>query len=348
MRPGADSAGGRGSGDGPRPDPARGRWSGGRLPRLLVATALAVTAAVLCERWLSPERRLEARIPPEVAERAACAEQDFRAARESLRRARAELGDDALDEVPQRVRGLVGPELSPLVTTLGNLDAKVLAASPDWAPALTVAMAGWGIEPGDVVAASFTGSFPGLNLAVVMACRALEVDLIAVSSVTASTWGATEPGFTWPELEARLVREGRIRAVSRAITIGGCEDRGTDLSPEGLEAALHIQRAAAAELGAEALAPRSLVEAVEARMKVFRSAAGGRPITIYVSAGGNHASLGGSPAVLRFRSGYIPAEPFDLSARRGLVARFAEQGVPSLLLLNIQELAARWGVGAGD
>jgi len=48
--------------------------------------------------------------------------------------------------------------------------------------------------------------------------------------------------------------------------------------------------------------------------------------------------------VLRLRSGFIPGVPFDFSPSRGLMARFAERGVPVLTLLNVRDLAVRWGV----
>jgi tetratricopeptide (TPR) repeat protein len=39
--------------------------------------------------------------------------------------------------------------------------------------------------------------------------RINQARVVAVSSVTASTWGANQPGFTWPEIEALLAADPR-------------------------------------------------------------------------------------------------------------------------------------------
>lgn len=240
--------------------------------------------------------------------------------------------------------GLIGSELTPLVTTLGNLEAKRTATNPMWAAVLTRQLSAAGIGRGDLMAASFSGSFPGLNLAVMAAAHALDADLAAVSSVTASTWGANQPGFTWPEIESRLVASGLLPRASIAVTTGGDGDRALDLPPEGRDAAVTIRDRSARRLGVPALHPASFEEAVRERIWAYRRAANGRPIALYINVGGATASLGQSTAVLRLRSGFISPGPFDRSKERGVMARFAEQGVKVLTLLNIRDLALRWGI----
>ncbi len=239
---------------------------------------------------------------------------------------------------------LIGSEWTPLVTTLGSLEAKRLSTSPAWASALTVQIRARGIGPSDLAVASFSGSFPGLNIATACACRALGVELIGFSSVTASTWGATDPGFTWPEMEVGLVRAGIIAPVSAAVSIGGDEDAGLDLDDEGRDLASRIADEAAAALGARRLAASSLEDAISERLRVLDGAGGRRAVRLFVNVGGTSASLGRSPAILRIRSGWVPADPFDLGPGRGLVARMVERGVPVLHLLNIRELALTWGL----
>jgi len=275
---------------------------------------------------------------------AASATRRHREAALELRRWRRDLGLSLQPGVPFDRAGLVGSELTPLVTTLGSLDAKIVAASPAWAGELVHRLAGAGVGQGDVGAAAFSGSFPGLDLATVIACNELGAELVAISSVTASTWGATDAGLTWPEMEARLATSGRIDPVTIAVAIGGDNDRGDDLDEAGLALATTIQARTAAMLGAEALRAADLEAACRQRLQLYGKHAAGRPVALFVSVGGAHASLGGSPTVLRLRSGFIPGQPFDLSPERGLIARFTERGVPVLLLLNVRDLAARWRV----
>jgi len=315
-----------------------------RRARLGTAPLVALAAAALAAAGLAG--RLAARRPVDagLAARAASAEGRMRAAADLLARARREAGIPRPEGTTEAEGAFVGTEWTPLVTTLGSLEAKRLAASPRWASELTVRLHDAGVGEGSVVAASFSGSFPGLAVAVNAACAELGARLVAISSVTASTFGATDPGFTVPEIEARLVRARLVPRASVAVSIGGDDDAGRDLDPEALALASRIAREAASSLGAELLSPSSLSEAVRLRMAAFRRHAGGAPIRLFVNCGGNHASLGRSTAVLRLRNGFLPPMPFDLGEERGTMALFAAQGVPVLHLLNLRDLALRWGV----
>jgi len=261
-----------------------------------------------------------------------------------LREAKLAAGIQPAPELSPADSPWLGNELTPLVTTLGSLEAKRLASNPDWARVLTFQLHNAGVRPGSVVAAGCSGSFPGLNLALACACQTLGADLLAVSSVTASTWGANQPGFTWPEIEARLVRASLIRPLSIGVSMGGQDDVALDLEPAARQLARNIQQATAAELGATVLASASLGDSVEQRVQLYKRCAQGRRIVLFVNVGGTEASLGDSAASFRLRSGFIPAKPFDLSAGRGVIARFAEDGVPTLSLLHVEGLAFRWGV----
>lgn len=239
---------------------------------------------------------------------------------------------------------LVGAELTPLVTTLGHFDAKWLSTDPRWAPALVRELASHGVVGGAVVAASFSGSFPGLNLSLMAACRALGARLVAVSSVTASTWGANEPGFTWPEMEALVVDAGVLPAASVAIGIGGSRDAGRDLEPEAQVVARRIQRDVARRLRAEALETTTLAGAISARMAAYDRALAGQGPAVYVNIGGNHASLGGARAALRHAEGWHLETAGDGSPSSGTIGIYAARCVPILNLLNVMSLAREWGL----
>ena len=282
-----------------------------------------------------------------AAPRADAAARLMRAGEDLICRAKQQAGVEPDTQSGADPTGMIGDEVTPLVTTLGSLEAKRTAANPMWAAVLVRELAARDIGRGDVIAAGFSGSFPGLNLAVLSAARTLGVEVMAVSSVTASTWGANQPGFTWPEMELRLVRSGLLPRASIAVTTGGDGDVANDLEPDGRALARRIRDASARALGVAALAPRSPRDAVAQRMASYRRGANGRRIVLYVNVGGTAASLGSSDAVLRLRSGFLPARPFDRSEDRGVMARFAEQGVPVLTLLNIRDLAVRWGIPLG-
>lgn len=239
---------------------------------------------------------------------------------------------------------LIGGESSPLVTTLGDIEAKRVSASPSWPAAFVREFHRAGLRRGDVVAASFSGSFPALNLAVVSAARAMGLKLVAISSVTASSFGATEPGFTWPEIEVRLVNAGAINAASAGISAGGDGDRADDLEEDGRALARAIAARCARDLGAALIDPDTFEEAVHQRIDLFDAARGRSPLAAFVNVGGTQAALGRSTAILKVKNGWLPREPFDESDGRGLVARMVERGVPVLHVLNVRDLALRWGI----
>ena len=280
-----------------------------------------------------------------IDSRAAAAEATMRRAAAVIHDAKTAAGLPVERGADEASGALVGSEITPFVTTLGSLEAKRLAASPAWARVLTLELARAGIRRDSVVAANFSGSFPGLNLAVVSAVQALDATLVAATSVTASTWGATDPGFTWPELEVRLVRAGVFaKPAAAAISVGGAGDRGTDLEPDAREAARRIAADCARALGARLLEPASFEEAVRARIAVFDTRRGAAPLAVFINVGGVEASLGRSPAILRMRNGWLEPFPPTPDQDAGLIARLSARGTPVLHLLNVRELGERWGV----
>jgi poly-gamma-glutamate system protein len=320
-----------------------------RTSVLVVFACIALALAALAERMTAMQTvpaafGIRGFSRERLASQAQRAEAMMRTAADSIRAAKAAAGLVRDAGLTSADSALIGAELTPLVTTLGSLEAKRLSVSSAWASELVYRLAEHGVGSGDVVAAGFSGSFPGLNLAVAASCEALGARLITVSSVTSSMWGANQPGFTWPEMEARLVKAGILHRVSGGISLGGERDEALDLEPEARQLARQIQSAAAASLGAEVLSPSSIPEATTTRLQLYDRLAEGRRIVLYINVGGGQVSLGSSAAVLRQRNGFLPAWPFDISPQRGLIARFAERGVPVLTLLNVQDLALRWKV----
>ena len=300
---------------------------------VLLAAALAISAvgALSLPRWLAPHPPAT---PADVEQAAASAVDRWRSAIEVVAAARGVSPDNAL----------VGSEVSPLVTTLGEIEAKRVGLSPAWPRALVREFHRAGLRAGDVVAASFSGSFPGINLAVMSASQEMGLRLIAASSVTASSWGATDPGFTWPETEVRLVGAGILRRATVVVSAGGDSDRALDLDEDGRLLAREIAARCARQLQARLIEPADFEEAVRARLEAFDAARGGRPIAAFVNVGGTEAALGRSPAILKVQNGWLAKAPFDASPGRGLVARMVEQGVPVLHVLNVRDLAVRWGI----
>jgi poly-gamma-glutamate system protein len=298
---------------------------------LTAGLAVAAVGGAVTPRWLAPSG---SGAPIELERAAELAETQWRSAAAIVAAARGVAADEAL----------IGSEVGPLVTTLGDIEAKRVSVSPAWPGAFVRQFHRGGLRRGDLIAASFSGSFPGLNLAVMSAAQAMGLEIVAVSSVTASSWGATEPGFTWPEIEARLVAAGVLRRASVAVSAGGDGDRALDLDDEGRCLARAIAEACARRLRGRLIDPADFDASIRARLDAFEAARAGRPIAAFVNVGGTEAALGRSAAILKVQNGWLGKVPFDASPGRGLVARMVDQGVPVLHILNVRDLAIRWGI----
>ena len=100
--------------------------------------------------------------------------------------------------------GLIGQWRSEVTGAYGNLDAKRTSINPNFAAVVVRLLREAQVEPGQVVAVGFSGSFPALNICVCAALEILDLNPVIVSSVSASQWGANHPDFLWVDMEGEL------------------------------------------------------------------------------------------------------------------------------------------------
>ena len=129
--------------------------------------------------------------------------------------------------------GLIGLDTSMITTSLGNLEAKRTTANPNFAALVTLLLHQAGVRRGDVVAIGASSSFPALIIASLCAVESLEVRGLLISSLGASQWGANRPDFNWLDMLGCLNRSGYLRTRPIALSLGGDQDTGQDMSPEG-------------------------------------------------------------------------------------------------------------------
>ena len=247
----------------------------------------------------------------------------------------------AMAEQAQTVIGprITGPEYTLITTSLAPPAAKRLSRHPDFAAVAVQWLRDAGIGGGDRVGVNLSGSFPALNIAVLAAVRAVGAEPVIVSSVGASTWGATDPEFTWLDMERQLNRAGLWSWHSTAASPGGVGDRGGGLQPEGKELVLAAIRRNQTPL----LASATLRQAIDSRLELYRGSEGVLPPAL-INVGGGHVIFGESghrsplPEGLNF--GYHPL----LSAHDGLAAEFLQSNRPVIHFLNIAQIAAQYGI----
>ena len=234
--------------------------------------------------------------------------------------------------------GMIGESYTGITTTLGAVEAKRTTAWPDMGALCVRLLYEAGVRPGDTVGAGFSGSFPGMDLAVIAACQAMDVELIYISSVGASTYGANNPELTFPEMAHRLVEDGVLETDSALVTMGGGDDVGRDMDPALREDILSRLTAAGLTVAEEPDYARNL----ELRQRLYQQEG---PIRCFVAVGGNVTSMGRGETGIDLGQGVLsPEKMVRLTEESGLVQRYLSQGIPVINLLNIKQLAADYGL----
>ena len=238
--------------------------------------------------------------------------------------------------------GVIGPQFSLITTDRGSQAAKVLAAHPNFAAAVTQMMLQAKVRPGDLVAVGMTGSLPGFNLAVLSACRAIGAEPVTITSAGSSMFGATDPELTWLDMESLLISHGFWPYRSLAASLGGGGDVGRGLSPAGRQ----LLADAIARNGVRLMDPSTLLEAVRDRVAFYDSVAAARkkPIKLYVNVGGGVASLGGTQNARLIPAGLTHRLAARNYPNRGVINVLAERRIPILHLLEAEKLARELGI----
>lgn len=311
-------------------------WRSTRVPAWgLVSLAVAALLALAIAEFA---QKRDPVVEEAYAEMVA-ASRTVRDAIEVLRPARGQVLPINPEFDPQR-SGLIGVASSKVTTTRGGLQAKQTTINPNWGAVAVKLMRQAGVEEGDTVAVAVSGSFPALNLAVYAALETIGAEPIIIASASSSQWGANVPGMLWLDMEEILRGEGIISSRPVAISVGGAEDRGTDLLPEGVEHIRERIRASDVPL----LDPGGYAEAVADRIALFRERADGRPIKAFVNVGGG-ATIVGPPGIdSHFSSGLSRAAPARAYAVETVMGYFLREGVPVIHFIGIGNMAQRHGL----
>lgn len=240
-------------------------------------------------------------------------------------------------EDPNRT-ALIGPEWSALVTTHGDLEAKRTTTNPDLAAVLVRQLDAAGISHGHRVAVVLSGSFPGANIASLVAVQSLGAEPVSASSLGSSMWGAADPTYTWLDMERTLVQAGLLVQPSRVAVLGG--DLGVGLEfPHELREQLRVRAHRYGVPLVERDTFASLIADVETYLWTAK-----RPVDALVNVGGSMIGLGTCPQAHRYRPG-VHLNPLPcVGGEPGLLARASGSGVPTLHVLNIRALSLATGL----
>lgn len=249
------------------------------------------------------------------------------------------LYDPTLD--PNRT-GLIGVEFSQITSTVGSLKAKRTATNPDFAAYIVRELVEHGFTYSDSVVITMTGSFPGLNLAVILALETLDIPSLRICSMGASSYGANQPEFTWLHIEDALLKTGLIRRRTDYVTLGASGDVGRGLPPGGKT----LLRKTARKMNYPVIKSATSRTQAEERRRIL-----GAPehYSLLINIGGNQAMLGKDKKGRELPGGWIepnssewPAEDGDELG--GILFDFLRAGVPVLNLLHVEEIAGSSGI----
>ncbi|MGM0526602.1 MAG: poly-gamma-glutamate system protein [Pseudomonadota bacterium] len=240
---------------------------------------------------------------------------------------------------PQR-SGLVGLENSVVTTNHGGRESKQTTINPNWAAVAAKLLAKAGVEKGDLVATTISGSFPALNLAVYAALEAMEADAIIVASASSSQWGANVPDFLWLDMERQLRDAGVISLKTQYASIGGIEDRGIGIPEQGIGSI----RSSIDRADVKFIDPANYQEAVADRIAIFREYSTERNYAAYINVGGG-ATVVGPPGIDdMFRSGLQTDAPARAFAVETVMGYFLQENVPGIHFIGIKTMAERHGL----
>lgn len=256
--------------------------------------------------------------------------------------------------------GLLGINTSSVTSVHGVLPSKQTSCNPNFAAVVVDMLKRAGVKRGDVVGVGFSGSFPALNICTLAALQTLEADPVIISSGAASEWGANLPELLWIDMEKLLHKEpnpeaepdfkvgdtpfefdGVFNYRSIGVSIGGENDQGENLSPEGMVAIEEgILRC---EL--PIISGATFEEAVDARIEAIEGYAGRRGIKAYINVGGGAVSSGKAIGKKLFDEGLNLRPPVRMPEEvDGVMPRLSKQGVPVIHLVNVVTLAERFGL----
>lgn len=244
--------------------------------------------------------------------------------------------DVFIDEVNDpNLTALIGEKQSLIVTDRGNLTAKLTSLNPNFAAAIIDIFKTAKLKKGDKIALSCTGSYPAINIAVLSAAKVMELDVVIISSVGASMFGATDPEFTWLDIENLLIEKNIFPYKSVAASMGGGRDLGRGLNIAGRE----VIREAARRNNVPLVHENNLEKNIRRKMEIFEDAVNGKPYALYVNVGGGLSSLGISVNGRLVKPGFHRHIALKNNPLKGTMFLFADRGVPIAHLLDITKIS---------
>ncbi len=232
--------------------------------------------------------------------------------------------------------GLIGPEISELMTTLGHIDAKRSTLNPNNAALLVKFFKQSGLKEGDVVAIGSSGSFPAMAIATICACNAMGLEARTIASYGASTYGATRVELNVVKILKLLKDEKLIDFNLLAVSPGSNNDYGVG-SLDGLlyDNTRDVVVALGRSEGVEFIDFNDFAKSIKRRLELY-----GDDVDIFVNVGGAGVNTGTSMEYLDLPPGLsMKVETIPEGDTKGVLYEYAQRGLPVINILNIKRMS---------
>ncbi len=235
--------------------------------------------------------------------------------------------------------GIIGQKYSYITTGSGSLPVKLSTTNPNFGALMVELLRQAGIQPGDQVVVGMTGSFPAMDIEMLLALEEMKARVILIPSVTSSSWGANHPDYTILDMIRILKSAGKLHTDYTYASIGGNKDIGMSMSEKGVDLVLEAIR----RNGLKVLNEGSLEGNIRKRLQIIDEQTGGENPALYINIGGGIASTGSKADKNALRPGYHKKIKIgSLPDKQGMIYEMAKRGVPVIHLANISELMKKY------
>lgn len=250
------------------------------------------------------------------------------------------------DDIDPNYTGLIFKDDTPIRTSPGDLESKQTVLKPNFAALVVGQFLDAGLVAGDTVAVGMTGSMPGANIAVLSACKAMDLYPVSIVSVGSSTWGATDPNFTWLDMETVLVKEGVFNQKSIAASMGGKGDCLRRNGKRGGKEGRQLVKRAANRNGIPIIdyvlpiEDKNVSKSINHRIKIYTDERNTlQNYSAFINVGGGVTNIGVSGKKKISKAGFLsPEMVLEMNPRNSIIRKFAKLGVPVVHISHIPQL----------
>jgi poly-gamma-glutamate system protein len=218
--------------------------------------------------------------------------------------------------------GLIGPEVSPIITSRGVVSEKKRAINPNLPAVFVKWFNDAKLEKGDYVAVGLSGASPAINVALYSAMKELELKPVIITALSSSRYGASNINLTWLDMEKAIYSETGFKSL--CASRGGNRDVAAGLNSEGKELLVDIITKDN---------KLQLIEGADSRIKMYKKALPkGKEYKAFVNIGGAVANVGSVVSANLLKEGVNKKVP-ELE-KAGVLEYFASNEVPVIHLFK--------------